>query len=67
MINMKHYALTILSLIAVVTGMESASAEVAGGQRPNVVVIFIDDMGFADPTSCIETNRPHYPRQWTTG
>ena len=48
---MKQYALTILSLIA---GFRRASnrlpRKIKGSEKPNIVVIFIDDMGFADPS-----------------
>ncbi len=47
---MKLYALTILSLVAISMDLESASAEESKGEKPNIVVIFIDDMGFADPS-----------------
>ncbi|MDP7303722.1 MAG: sulfatase-like hydrolase/transferase, partial [Pirellulaceae bacterium] len=47
---MKPYALTILSLIAISAGLKSASAEDPNSVKPNIVVIFIDDMGFADPS-----------------
>ena len=47
---MKQHALTILSLIAISVGLESASAEDSNNEKPNILVIFIDDMGFADPS-----------------
>jgi arylsulfatase A-like enzyme len=47
---MKQYALTILALIAVSVGLESAAAAGSGSEKPNILVIFIDDMGFADPS-----------------
>ena len=46
---MKPYALVIFTLIALSVSLETASAERLDSERPNVVVIFIDDMGFADP------------------
>ena len=46
---MQQCALTILSLVAILLGFGTASAEESKGDRPNFVVIFIDDMGFADP------------------
>ena len=46
---MKHYALAILFLIAIPVGLGSASAEEPDSEKPNILVIFIDDMGFADP------------------
>jgi hypothetical protein len=42
--------LTILSLIAISAGLESASAQEPNREKPNILVIFIDDMGFADPS-----------------
>ena len=47
---MKPYALTILSLIAISMGLDSASAQEPNSEKPNILVIFIDDMGFADPS-----------------
>ena len=47
---MKQYALVILNLIALSVSLELACAEVPDSKRPNIVVIFIDDMGFADPS-----------------
>lgn len=47
---MKHLAPSILSLIAVLVSFDSAAAAGMNGEKPNVVVIFIDDMGFADPS-----------------
>ena len=47
---MKQYALVILSLIAVSTCHELAAAEDSNSEKPNILVIFIDDMGFADPS-----------------
>jgi arylsulfatase A-like enzyme len=47
---MKLYALVILALVAHSANLESAFAELPGSQSPNIVVIFIDDMGFADPS-----------------
>jgi arylsulfatase A-like enzyme len=47
---MKQYVSTILSLVAISVGLESASAEDSNREKPNVLVIFIDDMGFADPS-----------------
>ena len=47
---MKNYTLAILFLVAVSTGLESSSAEDSISEKPNILVIFIDDMGFADPS-----------------
>jgi arylsulfatase A-like enzyme len=47
---MKKYALAILALVAISVCPESVSAEVSKRQKPNILVIFIDDMGFADPS-----------------
>lgn len=47
---MKLYALVILALVAHTANIESASAELQVSEKPNIVVIFIDDMGFADPS-----------------
>lgn len=47
---MKLHSLAILALVAFSVGLESASAEESKGEKPNIVVIFIDDMGFADPS-----------------
>ncbi len=47
---MKLHALTIFFLVAISADLESASAEESKGEKPNIVVIFIDDMGFADPS-----------------
>ena len=47
---MKLYALVILALVAHSASPESAFAELQGSESPNIVVIFIDDMGFADPS-----------------
>ncbi len=58
---MKLYATIVLSFLAATTGLESVSAEESKGVKPNILVIFIDDMGFADP-SCFGnplTKTPH--------
>ena len=47
---MKKYALVILSVVAVSVCLESSSAEVSNNEKPNILVVFIDDMGFADPS-----------------
>ena len=47
---MKQYTLTVLFLVAFSACFESASAENSKSEKPNVLVIFIDDMGFADPS-----------------
>ena len=47
---MKQYALTLLALIAILETVESASAKAPKTEKPNILVIFIDDMGFADPS-----------------
>ncbi|MFP6700336.1 MAG: sulfatase-like hydrolase/transferase, partial [Planctomycetaceae bacterium] len=47
---MKLYATIVLSVLAATTGLESVSAEESKGVKPNILVIFIDDMGFADPS-----------------
>ncbi|MCS5629800.1 MAG: sulfatase-like hydrolase/transferase, partial [Pirellulaceae bacterium] len=47
---MNKYALAILSVVAVSAGLESSSAEDSNSDKPNILVIFIDDMGFADPS-----------------
>ncbi|MGI9470437.1 MAG: sulfatase family protein [Rubripirellula sp.] len=47
---MKPLALIILSLIAISAGNESMSAQEPTSEKPNILVIFIDDMGFADPS-----------------
>lgn len=60
----KKYALFILSLIANSLALESVCARVLENEKPNIVVIFIDDMGFADP-SCFGNpliKTPHIDR-----
>ena len=47
---MKNYTLAILFLSVVSAGLESISAEDSVSEKPNILVIFIDDMGFADPS-----------------
>lgn len=47
---MKKHVTIVLSILAMTAGIESVFAEDAKGQRPNILVIFIDDMGFADPS-----------------
>lgn len=47
---MRLYALVILALVAHSANLKSAFAELHGSEKPNIVVIFIDDMGFADPS-----------------
>ncbi|TWU40587.1 sulfatase-like hydrolase/transferase [Novipirellula artificiosorum] len=47
---MKLHALAIFALVAFSAGLESAFAEESKVEKPNIVVIFIDDMGFADPS-----------------
>ena len=47
---MKRNATIVLSILAVTAGLESVSAEESKGVKPNILVIFIDDMGFADPS-----------------
>ncbi len=47
---MQHCVLKILSFFVISLVLESASADESNGDRPNFVVIFIDDMGFADPS-----------------
>ncbi len=47
---MKQFAITILSLVVISAGLESVSAEDSNNEKPNILVIFIDDMGFADPS-----------------
>jgi arylsulfatase A-like enzyme len=49
-INMNNHLTIALSILAMTAGIESVSAEESQGERPNIVVIFIDDMGFADPS-----------------
>ena len=46
---MKRFAQSVLSLIALLVSLASASAA-SPDEQPNIVVIFIDDMGFADPS-----------------
>jgi arylsulfatase A-like enzyme len=46
---MKQYALIILALLCI-SSPDFSSAEDSKGERPNILVIFIDDMGFADPS-----------------
>jgi arylsulfatase A-like enzyme len=61
---MKLYALVIIALVAHSANPESAFAELQGSESPNIVVIFIDDMGFADP-SCFGNpliKTPHIDR-----
>ena len=48
--TMKHLTLVIFSFLSLVLSVENAVAEDAVASRPNIVVIFIDDMGFADPS-----------------
>lgn len=47
---MKQYTLIILSLLALTAGCGLASAAGPISEKPNILVIFIDDMGFADPS-----------------
>lgn len=47
---MKRSTLLLLSLLAAMAGLESALADRPGIEKPNILVIFIDDMGFADPS-----------------
>ncbi len=47
---MKPFVFAIVFLFSVLTFWRSASASEARREKPNVVVIFIDDMGFADPS-----------------
>lgn len=47
---MKFTDLLILTLITVAASLQSEAAEETDIERPNIVVIFIDDMGFADPS-----------------
>lgn len=48
--HMKYIALTILSLVGISLSHVAAYAKETSGEQPNIVVIFIDDMGFADPS-----------------
>lgn len=47
---MKQLFLVVLCFVQLVLCAESAAANDVETNRPNVVVIFIDDMGFADPS-----------------
>ena len=47
---MNRSTLTLLSLLAVSAGLETALADRPAIEKPNILVIFIDDMGFADPS-----------------
>jgi arylsulfatase A-like enzyme len=47
---MKQYAIAILALVATSATVRSASAIAPKVEKPNILVIFIDDMGFADPS-----------------
>ena len=47
---MKHLILAVFSFVSLVLSAESTAADDAKTNRPNTVVIFIDDMGFADPS-----------------
>ena len=47
---MKQSATIVLSILAVTAGLEQVSAEDPNSEKPNILVIFIDDMGFADPS-----------------
>ena len=47
---MKRCATLVLSIFAAIAYCESATAESANNEKPNIVVVFIDDMGFADPS-----------------
>jgi arylsulfatase A-like enzyme len=61
---MKRYAPIILALVAHSANLASAFAELQSSESPNIVVIFIDDMGFADP-SCFGNpliKTPHIDR-----
>ena len=53
-----------LLLLAITSGGRFVSAAVPNSDKPNIVVIFIDDMGFADP-SCFGNplmKTPHIDR-----
>ena len=47
---MNQYATMLLSILAATASFESASADYSSNEKPNILVIFIDDMGFADPS-----------------
>ena len=47
--NHRKFDLLYLFVLALAGGLEPASAEIPSSKKPNVLVIFIDDMGFADP------------------
>ena len=49
-IKMNQYATMLLSILAATASFESASADYSSNEKPNILVIFIDDMGFADPS-----------------
>lgn len=47
---MKRKISTFLALLCLTVNLASAFADSQVSERPNIVVIFIDDMGFADPS-----------------
>ncbi len=66
---MNKITFALLFLIAVAAGVKSASAEAPRSEKPNILVIFIDDMGFADP-SCFGNpliKTPHIDQLATEG
>ena len=63
---MKRHTLAILALVAVSVGLESASAEGSDDEKPNIVVIFIDDMGFADRIIDNNPNAIERAAPWAT-
>lgn len=49
MFSMSYHRLACVLLLAAISGLSAAESRSAAGERPpNVVVIFIDDMGYAD-------------------
>lgn len=50
-VYMKYFRVTLLGLLMICLNIGTISAKPAGynGKRPNVIIIFMDDMGYGDP------------------